>query len=205
MHVTNARLRGQAGLWDIEVIDGKIASITKVEEGDEKKLGTDVYDAKGCLAIPQLCENHIHLDYANTAGQPRDNQSGTLFEAIEIWQDRKKAGLNNANEIKANALEAVRSCVKHGVGFIRSHADVTDPDLIALKALLELKEEVKDWCEIQIVAFSQNGILAFPGGKELMGKAMKMGADVVGGIPHLEPTYEDGLESLKFVFDLAQK
>ncbi|MGA9522485.1 MAG: amidohydrolase family protein, partial [Myxococcaceae bacterium] len=165
----------------------------------------DVFDANGRLVSPQFAESHIHLDYANTAGKPRINQSGTLFEAIEIWADRKAAGLNNADEIRSNAVAAARSAVSHGVGFIRSHVDVTDPDLTALGALLGVKKEIRDWCDLQIVAFPQNGIIAFPHGRELMERAMAEGADVVGGIPHLEPTREDGVESLKFVFDLAEK
>nr|OQO25050.1 hypothetical protein B0A51_07143 [Rachicladosporium sp. CCFEE 5018] len=204
MRIISARLRDRPGLWDVVVADGKVVAITE-HNSETPSAEQATYDAKGYLAVPQFCENHIHLDYANTAGVPRDNQSGTLFEAIEIWRDRKEAGLNRPEEIKNNALSAVRSCVEHGVGFIRSHADVTDPDLIALKVLLELRDEVKEWCEIQVVAFPQNGIIAFPHGKELMEKAMSMGADVVGGIPHLEPTYGDGVESLKFIFDLAQK
>ncbi|KAK6440538.1 hypothetical protein LTR95_003227 [Oleoguttula sp. CCFEE 5521] len=204
MRVINARLRDHTGLWDIFVANEKISSI-KEHDSETVPVGNEIYDAKGYLAVPQFCENHIHLDYANTAGVPRDNQSGTLFEAIEIWRDRKEAGLNRPEEIKRNALLAIRSCVEHGVGFIRSHVDVTDPDLIALKVLLELRDEVKAWCDIQVVAFPQNGIVAFPHGKELMEKAMSMGSDVVGGIPHLEPTYGDGVESLKFIFDLAQK
>lgn len=153
---------------------------------------------------PQFCENHIHLDYAYSAGVPRANLSGTLFEAIEIWRDRKEQGLNNADIMRQNALKAARSCTVHGTGYIRTHVDVTDPELVALKVLLSLKEEIKEWCELQIVAFPQNGIYAFHGGDVLMKKALQMGADVVGGIPHLEPTYEDGIRSLKFIFDLAE-
>ena len=203
MLIRRARLRGKQGLWDIEITNGAIQSIAQSTERSEN--GVEVYDAEGRLAVPQFCENHIHLDYANTAGVPRQNQSGTLPEACEIWADRKKAGLNNSDEIRANAEQAARACVKHGVGFIRTHVDVTDPDLIALKTLLQLKRDIIDWCELQIVAFPQNGIIAFPKGKELMEEAMRLGADVVGGIPHMEPTREDGVKSLEFVFDLAEK
>jgi cytosine deaminase len=162
------------------------------------------YDAGGRLVVPQLCENHIHLDYAHTVGAPRQNESGTLFEAIDIWRERKELGLNNHSEIKTQAIKAVRACVSHGVGFIRTHVDVTDPALTALKALLEVKKECREWCEIQIVAFPQNGIYAYPNGEALMRQAMHLGADVVGGIPHLEPTKEDGDKSVRFVFDLAE-
>ncbi|KAF2725129.1 creatinine deaminase [Polychaeton citri CBS 116435] len=203
MLIKNACLRDRDGLWSIEIEDGVITNISKRQEHGRTEDGC--FDANGCLVIPQFCENHIHLDYANTAGVPRDNKSGTLFEAIEIWRERKALGLNNAAEIKKNAIEAARSCAGHGVGFIRSHVDVTDPELIALKALLEVKAEIKPWCELQLVAFPQNGTIAFPNGTELMKKAMEMGADVVGGIPHLEPTREDGIASIGFIFDLAEK
>lgn len=202
MIVTRAVLRGREGLWNIHVENGLISAITSSAEAG---LCEGDYDAAGKLVCSPFVENHIHLDYANTAGVPRINQSGTLFEAIEIWGERKKAGLNNHDEIKRNAYAAARSAVSFGVGFVRSHVDVTDPDLIALKALLELKKEIADWCNLQIVAFPQNGIIAFPQGRDLMKKAMDMGADVVGGIPHLEPTREDGVESVKFIFDLAQE
>ena len=203
MLIHSARLRDKQGLWDIDIAGGRVVSIAQSTESLDQE--GDVYDAEGRLAVPQFCENHIHLDYANTAGVPRENQSGTLPEACEIWADRKKAGLNNSDEIRVNAEQAARSCVKHGVGFIRTHVDITDPDLIALKTLLQLKRDIGDWCELQIVAFPQNGIFAFPNGKELMEEAMRMGADVVGGIPHMEPTREDGVRSLEFVFDLAEK
>lgn len=200
--ICNARLRGREGLYQIEISNGKIESIGADHNGQSEE---EVYDAKGRLVCPQFCENHIHLDYAYTAGIPRANQSGTLFEAIEIWRDRKEQGLNTAEEIKKNAIKAAKSCVQHGTGFIRTHVDVTDPNLVALKALLSVKQEIKEWCELQIVAFPQNSIYGFPDGSKLMKQAMDLGADVVGGIPHLEPTYDDGIKSLRFIFDLAQK
>ena len=61
-------------------------------------------------------------------GQPRINQSGTLFEAIEIWADHKEQGYVTREQVLANALDAVRSEVGNGVGFIRTHVDITDPD-----------------------------------------------------------------------------
>ena len=202
LSISNARLRGKEGLSCIIIQDGIVKSIVSQEETDVAVSRS--YDAGGRLVIPQLCENHIHLDYAHTVGAPRQNQSGTLFEAIDIWRERKELGLNNHAEIKQQALKAVRACVSHGVGYIRTHVDVTDPTLTALRALLEVQRECREWCEIQIVAFPQNGIYAYPDGEALMRQAMEMGADVVGGIPHLEPTKEDGDKSVRFVFDLAE-
>ncbi|KAM0718554.1 hypothetical protein Q7P37_005624 [Cladosporium fusiforme] len=200
--IKNAKLRDRDGLYELKIENGVVESLTR--QSETLSLSTADYDAEGRLVVPQFCENHIHLDYAHTAGVPRNNESGTLFEAIEIWRERKELGLNEYKDIKDQATKAVRACVSHGVGFIRTHVDVTDPELAALKALLDVKQECKEWCELQIVAFPQNGIYAYPNGDGLMKKAMEMGADVVGGIPHLEPTREDGDKSIRFIFDLAE-
>jgi len=216
--ITGARLRDREGLWDINIVGERIDTITPAAEGDDgvtdpPGTGTtaaphrdeEVYAAGGRLVAPQFVENHIHLDYANTAGTPRANISGTLFEGIEIWAERKAAGLNSPEQIKTNALAAARSAVSHGVGVIRTHVDVTDPTFAAFEALAELKQEIRDWCHLQLVAFPQNGMFAYPGGLELLEGAMQQGADVVGGIPHLEPTRESGLYALRKIFDLAEK
>lgn len=202
MWIANAKIRGRNDVWAIEVKNGIFSAIVPM---DEAPKGLDMYDCNGRLMSPPFVENHIHLDYAKTAGVPRANASGTLFEAIEIWAERKSAGIGRASDITANALAAARSAASYGVGFIRTHVDVTDPSLSALKAMLELKKDIAPWVELQVVAFPQNGIIAFPDGASLMDKAMELGADVVGGIPHLEPTREDGIKSLEIVFDLAEK
>lgn len=206
MLIRNATIRGEEKLVDILVDEGRIAWVHSSDpEFIESSEFGEVYDAEGRYVAPQLVESHIHLDYANTAGVPRDNASGTLFEAIEIWRERKEQGLNSPEEIKSKAVAAARSAVSHGVGFIRTHVDVTDPELVALGALLEVKKEIAPWCEIQIVAFPQNGMYAYPDGSTLVEKALQEGADVVGAIPHLEPTREDGVRSVKHAFDLAEK
>ncbi|QDZ43336.1 amidohydrolase family protein [Corynebacterium sp. sy039] len=203
MLITNARIanHNDDAHYDIRITNGKIESITPATHATDN----DSYNAHGRIVAPQFVEAHIHLDYANTAGTPRDNQSGTLFEAIEIWRERKEQGLNNPKLIRANAIAAARSAVAHGVGTIRTHVDVTDPNLVAFYALQEVKEEIKDWCEIEIVAFPQNGIYAYPGGDKLVARALDEGADAIGGIPHLEPTREDGIASLDYLFDLSEK
>lgn len=205
MRIVNARLRGGTELVDIQIDGEKITSITPAAAGEGNVPREDDYDAEGRLVTPQFAEAHIHLDYANTEGVPRVNESGTLFEAIGIWGDRKRLGLHNKDDIKAKALAATRRAAEHGVGFIRTHVDVTDPTFAGFEALAELRDEVRDWCDIQIVAFPQNGIFAYEGGDKLVAEAMAAGADVVGGIPHLEPTREDGVASLKWLFDLAEK
>ncbi len=217
MLITGARLRDRDGLWDVEIAGERISAIAPAADdtGDDGAHprdvvqrvdpGGQVYPADGRLVTAQFVENHIHLDYANTAGQPRPNASGTLFEGIQIWAERKAAGLNNPDQIKADALAAARSAASHGVGVIRTHVDVTDPTFAAFEALTELREEIRPWCQLQLVAFPQNGMIAYPGGAELMERALQQGADVVGGIPHLEPTREDGVDSLRRIFDLAEK
>lgn len=213
MKIRNARLQHTDGLHDLTVADGRFTSITPTADGEAPAPaeqaapadGEEVLDADGALLVPQLVDSHLHLDYANTVGQPRVNESGTLFEAIDIWAEHKEQGYNNHDTILANAMAALRSEVAHGVGFIRTHVDVTDPDLTALHALVELREQVREWCEVQIIAFPQNGILAYPDGPELMDRAMREGADVVGGIPHFERSHDRGVESLELIFDLAEK
>ncbi|MGP5498059.1 amidohydrolase family protein [Corynebacterium flavescens] len=209
MRITNALVKGAANgqLVDIDIdpITGKITTITPAAGAFNAETEAEIYDAAGRLVSPQFVEAHIHLDYANTAGIPRDNESGTLFEAIEIWRERKEAGLNNPDLIRRNAIAAAKSAVEHGVGFIRTHVDVTDPELTAFRVLKDVKEEIRDWCDVELVAFPQNGIYAYQGGDRLVEQALKEGADVVGGIPHLEPTREDGVDSLKHLFDLGEK
>jgi cytosine deaminase len=206
--IANATLRGRQGTWDIHMDDGKFsAMVPSSAELDRREDGpaAERFDAAGRLVVEPFVDAHVHLDYANTVGRPRVNESGTLFEAIEIWAERKEKGLNDFDEIYHNALAAARSEAANGTGFIRSHVDVTDPDQTALKAILQLREDVKDWIEIQIVAFPQNTVLSFPDGPDLLEQALEMGADVIGGIPHNEATREDGVASLRIIFDLAQK
>lgn len=202
MILKNAKLYGKEGSWDIEIIGGKIHLITPSSSLSRNDLEIDL---KGKLVLPPFVEPHMHLDYALSAGTPRWNQSGTLFEGIQIWSDRKKEIKETKEEVKQRALKATQMLMKHGVQHIRTHVDVTDPSFIGLEALLELKEEIKPWVDIQIVAFPQEGIYAYPKGDELIEEALKMGADVVGGIPHYEFTREDGVRSVKKSIELAYK
>lgn len=208
MIITNAVLRGREGTWDVHIENGRFGSIVPSPPDSDHRSGgsdADLFDAAGRLVVEPFVDAHVHLDYSNTVGQPRPNASGTLFEAIEIWAERKAKGLNNFDEIYRNALAAARTEAANGTGFIRSHVDITDPQLTALRAILALREDVKDWIEIQIVAFPQNTVLSFHDGPRLLERALEMGADVVGGIPHNEGTPEDGVASLRMVFDLAEK
>ncbi|MBA4691542.1 MAG: cytosine deaminase, partial [Pseudomonas sp.] len=138
-----------------------------------------------------------------TAGEPAWNMSGTLFEGIERWGERK--ALVTHEDTKARAKKTIDMLVDHGIQHVRTHVDVTDPTLSALKSMLEVREETRHLIDLQIVAFPQEGIESFKGGRELMTEAIAMGADVVGGIPHFENTRDQGVSSIKFLMDLAER
>lgn len=201
MLIKNARLRGQEGLWNIAVADGVIVSITQVAEATDSS--GEVIDVAGSLVIPPFIEPHIHLDSTMTAGDPEWNQSGTLFEGIQRWSQRKEK--LTITDVKERSKKALSWQIANGIQHVRTHIDINDPSLIALKAMLEVKEEMADFVDLQIVAFPQMGILSYPDGAALTEEAVKMGADVVGGIPHYEFTREYGVESMKIAFDLAEK
>ncbi|MGX9929878.1 cytosine deaminase [Virgibacillus salarius] len=200
MIIKNASLRGKAGKWDITIKDKIITSVTPA---NTKRNGTDAIDVKGSLVLPPFIEPHIHLDTTLTAGEPAWNQSGTLFEGIQRWSERK-ASLTK-KDVKTRAKKALTWQIAQGIQHVRTHVDVTDPKLIALQALLEVKEEMAPYVDLQLVAFPQEGILSYPNGKELVEEALKLGADVVGGIPHFEFTREYGVDSMKIAFDLAER
>ena len=197
--IRNAKLRNRNGLVDIGISKGKFISI----EDKLPAVGIKEIDAMGNLVTPPFCDPHLHLDAVLSVGDPRFNISGTLLEGIKIWGERKPSLTKEI--IKRNAIEAIKWEVAQGTLKIRTHADVCDPRMLMVEALLEVKEEMKDYVDLQIVAFPQDGIYAFPKGEELMEEAIKMGVDVVGGIPHNELTREDGVKDVEFVFHLAQK
>lgn len=201
LRVENVKLHQQDGVFDIYVKDGIIETITEAE--NDRQSVQKVIDANGCLALPPFVDPHVHLDTALTAGEPVWNRSGTLFEGIQNWSERKKTLTHD--DVRERAATAIEWYVAQGVQHVRSHVDVTDPSLTALHALLELRQEVRDLIEIQIVAFPQEGIASYPKGAELLEEALRLGADVVGGIPHFEYTREYGLSSLQTVFELAVK
>ncbi|HWJ77979.1 MAG TPA: cytosine deaminase [Niallia sp.] len=200
MIIKNAKLRGKDGLWHLFIEDGKFKKIAQtLEKEDENK----VIDVSGALVLPPFIEPHIHLDTTLTAGEPEWNKSGTLFEGIQRWAQRKES--LTTEDVKTRAKTALKWQIAQGIQHVRTHVDVTDPDLTALKALLEVKAEMASYVDIQLVAFPQEGILSYPNGEKLLEEALKMGADVVGGIPHFEFTREYGVDSLKIAFDLAEK
>lgn len=194
----NARIENAEATSDIRVTDGLFAQIAPHLEAAP---GEEVIDLNGKLVLPPFIESHVHLDTCLTAGDPVWNMSGTLFEGIECWSKRKDK--LSRQDIRDRVQQCVRLYAANGVQFIRTHVDVTDPKLTAMQALIELREELRDVMEIQIVAFPQEGILSYPNGKQLMIDAVKMGADCVGAIPHFEFTREYSVESLNFALQLA--
>ncbi|MBW3139282.1 cytosine deaminase [Ferrimonas balearica] len=199
MLINNVQLEGRNGLWQIQSENGVIKALVPMADAQSG----DAIDGEGGLAVAPFIEPHIHLDTTQTAGQPNWNRSGTLFEGIERWAERK--AMLTPEDVKARARQTLKWQIANGVQFVRTHVDVSDPELVALKAMVELREEMKPWVTLQIVAFPQEGILSYPNGKALMRQAMELGADVIGAIPHFEFTREYGVESLHYMFDLADE
>ena len=203
-HIVNARLRGRTGLFTLRWDAGRISAIeAQTDTLPPPAADSSGFDAAGKLVIPPLVEPHIHLDAALTAGEPNWNLSGTLFEGIERWAERK--ALVTPEDTKSRAHRTIRMLSAHGIQHVRTHVDVTEPGLGTLKAMLAVREEARDLVDLQIVAFPQEGIESFANGRALMTEAVEMGADVVGGIPHFENTRDQGVSSLHFLMDLAER
>jgi len=198
--IRHAQLHRHQGLVDIAVEHGRFARIASELSLDSAHREID---AAGRLVMPPFVDAHVHLDAVLTVGQPRYNTTGTLLEGIQIWSERKSS--LTREDVKKRALEEIRWEVAQGTLHIRSHVDVCDPNLTALRALMEVREEVRDICDLQLVAFPQDGILSFPHGRELMRQAMELGCDLVGGIPHYEWTRDMGVEDVHYAFALARE
>lgn len=201
MLVKNVHIHNREGLWQILIEEGKISRI--FPQYEVFNYSGEILDGEEGIIYPPFVEPHIHLDATQTAGQPNWNQSGTLFEGIERWAERKS--LLSHEDVKSRAWKTLKWQIANGVQYVRTHVDVSDPTLTALKAMLEVKKEIAPWVDLQIVAFPQEGILSYPNGEKLLDQAMEMGADVVGGIPHFEFTREYGVESMHIAFDIARK
>ena len=201
MLVKNVHIHNCEGLWQILIEEGKISRIFPQDEA--LNYSGEILDGEEGIIYPPFVEPHIHLDATQTAGQPNWNQSGTLFEGIERWAERKS--LLSHEDVKSRAWKTLKWQIANGIQYVRTHVDVSDSTLAALKAMLEVKKEIAPWVDLQIVAFPQEGILSYPNGEKLLDQAMEMGADVVGGIPHFEFTREYGVESMHIAFDIARK
>jgi cytosine/creatinine deaminase len=197
--VRQARVAGYDELVDIATRGERIA---RIGAGLAERGQTEI-DARGNLVTPALVEPHLHLDAVLTEGEPRANQSGSLFEGIEIWGERVKS--LTVADVKRRADRALGWLVANGVTRLRAHVDVSDPSLTAVQALLEVRATWRPVIDIQLVAFPQQGIYSFPNGEALMIEALERGVDVVGGIPHYEWTREYGERDVKTALALAAR
>ena len=195
--IRNANLPdGRTGI-DIAVADGRIADVAPRLDGRAHRE----IDVAGRLATPPFVDSHFHLDSTLTYGRPRVNASGTLLEGIELWGELKP-GLT-IEDFKDRARHLCHWSMARGTLAIRSHVDVSDDRLLAVRALLEVREEIKPYMDLQLVAFPQDGYLRCPGSAANLKRALDMGVDVVGGIPHFERSMADGAASVKELCELA--
>jgi cytosine/creatinine deaminase len=161
----------------------------------------ETLDAQGLLVSPPFVDAHFHMDATLSYGLPRVNQSGTLLEGIALWGELKP--LLTLDALIDRAMTYCDWAVGKGLLAIRSHVDICDPRLLAVEALLEVKRRVAPYLDLQLVAFPQDGVLRDPQGMDKLKRALTMGVDVVGGIPHFERTSEQGALSVKLLCELA--
>ncbi|MEM7440132.1 MAG: amidohydrolase family protein [Pseudomonadota bacterium] len=195
--VKNATLPdGKVGC-DIACKDGQIVA---VEPGITTEA-QETIDAQGYLISPPFVDPHFHMDATLSLGTPRMNVSGTLLEGIALWGELKQ--FQSVEDVIKRAMRYCQLAAAKGIGAIRSHVDVCDDTLTGVRALLEVREKVKDILDLQLVAFPQDGVLRSPTALENTKRALDLGVDVVGGIPHFERTMADGAESVRILCELA--
>lgn len=197
--ITHATLPDGRQNMSIAVQNGRI---TEVTEGLQAPAHETV-DAGGLLVSPPFVDAHFHMDSTLSYGQPRVNESGTLLEGIALWGELKPQLTHDA--IVQRALQYCDWAVARGLLAIRSHVDTSDPSLLPVQALLDVKQRVAPYLDLQLVAFPQDGVLRRQGGLDNLKRALDMGVDVVGGIPHFERTMAQGAESVKILCELAAK
>ncbi len=188
---------GRSGI-DLLARDGHIAALGP---GLPDVEGAERVDAAGALLSPPFIDAHFHLDAALSHGLPRVNASGTLLEGIRLWGELKP--LLTEEALVERALTYCDWAVARGIGAIRSHVDVCDERLLAVRALLQVKQQVAPYLDLQLVAFPQDGLLRSPGALANLQRALDLGVDVVGGIPHFERTQAEGAESVRLLCELA--
>ena len=195
--VKNATLPdGRSGI-DIGCNKGEIVALENGISAEAK----DTIDAKGWLVAPPFVDPHFHMDATLSLGNPRMNVSGTLLEGIALWGELKK--LQSIEDIIERALKYCDLATSMGIGAIRSHVDICDDELKGVQALLEVRKQVKDYIDLQLVAFPQDGVLRDPTALENTIRALDMGVEIVGGIPHFERTMQQGADSVKLLCELA--
>ena len=188
---------GQTGV-DIACQNGKIVEIASHIDVP----AVEVLDCGGMLVSPPFVDSHFHMDATLSLGLPRMNESGTLLEGIKLWGELKPN--LTADAIKERALKFCKWAIARGTLAIRSHVDVSGQNLVGVEALLDVRETMKDFIDIQLVAFPQDGLLR-ANCLDNLNTALDMGVDVVGGIPHFERTMEEGHESIRILCEIAEK
>ncbi|MBI3452371.1 MAG: amidohydrolase family protein [Rhodospirillales bacterium] len=174
--------------------------IVAVEPNLAAKAGREI-DVAGCLVSPPFVDAHFHMDATLSLGRPRLNRSGTLLEGIALWGELKP--LLTVEALIERALAYCDWAVARGLLAVRSHVDVCDPRLLAVEALVDVRRRVKPYLDLQLVAFPQDGYYRSPGAPEQLRRALDMGVEVVGGIPHFERTMADGAASVRALCELA--
>lgn len=195
----NCRLPNGSVGNNIAIAGGKIVEVTAHLNGDAYRE----IDCSDYMMSPPFVDAHFHMDTTMTYGMPRVNQTGTLFEGISIWKDLKRT--IKQEDIVTRALKYCDLAVSKGLLSIRSHVDVSDERLLAVEALLDVRERVRPYMNLQLVAFPQDGLLRSDLALKNLNRALDLGVDVVGGIPHFERTYEDGIKSIDLLCSLASE
>lgn len=195
--IRNATLPGGRKNMDIGVAAGRIAAVGPKLEGE---AGQEL-DATDRLVSPPFVDAHVHMDSTLSLGLPRLNASGTLLEGIALWGELKPQLTQEA--IYERAKKLCYWSAARGTLAIRSHVDVCDDRLLAVEALVQLKRDIAPWIDLQLVAFPQDGFYRYGKSEENLRKALKLGLDVVGGIPHFERTMEDGRLSVRALMQIA--
>ena len=195
--IRNATLPdGRRGL-DIAARDGRIVAI---EPGLPAEAG-EILDAKGRLVSPPFVDCHFHMDATLSLGLPRLNMSGTLLEGIALWGELKPILTQEA--VKQRALKYCDLAVSRGLLAVRTHVDICDDRLLAVEALLDVKKQVASYLDLQLVAFPQDGYFRSPNAAQNLKRALDLGVDVVGGIPHFERTMAEGAASVRALCEIA--
>ncbi|MFN7003069.1 MAG: amidohydrolase family protein [Roseinatronobacter sp.] len=182
---------------DIGIRGDRIAAVDLLDGAEAGQ----VIDATGDLVSPPFVDPHFHMDATLSYGTPRINQSGTLLEGIALWGELKQ--IATIDEMKARALDYCDWAVSMGLLAVRSHVDTCDPELKGVQALLDVRETVRPYLDLQLVAFPQDGLYRDPNAHAQTLRALDMGVDVVGGIPHFERTMEDGRASVQELCRIA--
>jgi len=198
--IHNATLPDGRRDMSVAVQDGRIAEVVPGLTPSAAPAA-ETLDAGGLLLSPPFVDVHFHMDGTLTYGMPRVNESGTLLEGIALWGELKPS--LTADAVIERALTYCDWAVAQGLLSIRSHVDTSDPRLLAVEALLDVKKKVAPYIDLQLVAFPQDGVLRTPGGADSLKRALDLGVDVVGGIPHFERTMADGAASVKLLCEIA--